>query len=44
MNGTDLFLFESEFARDTYQRTIGTPKAWCAACSMASPPTNSTRS
>jgi glycosyltransferase involved in cell wall biosynthesis len=26
MNGTDLFLFESAFARDTYQRTIGTPK------------------
>ncbi len=25
MNSTDLFLFESEFARDTYQRTIGTP-------------------
>jgi glycosyltransferase involved in cell wall biosynthesis len=27
MNSTDLFLFESTFARDTYQRTIGTPKA-----------------
>jgi glycosyltransferase involved in cell wall biosynthesis len=26
MNGTDLFLFESAFARDTYQRTVGTPK------------------
>jgi glycosyltransferase involved in cell wall biosynthesis len=26
MNSTDLFLFESVFARDTYQRTIGTPK------------------
>jgi glycosyltransferase involved in cell wall biosynthesis len=25
MNRTDLFLFESEFARDTYQRTIGIP-------------------
>jgi glycosyltransferase involved in cell wall biosynthesis len=25
MNNTDLFLFESTFARDTYQRTIGTP-------------------
>ncbi|SDS08983.1 glycosyltransferase family 4 protein [Bradyrhizobium canariense] len=25
MNQTDLFLFESAFARDTYQRTIGTP-------------------
>jgi glycosyltransferase involved in cell wall biosynthesis len=25
MNSTDLFLFESVFARDTYQRTIGTP-------------------
>ena len=25
MNGTDLFLFESAFARDTYLRTIGTP-------------------
>jgi glycosyltransferase involved in cell wall biosynthesis len=25
MNRTDLFLFESIFARDTYQRTIGTP-------------------
>jgi len=26
MNNTDLFLFESAFARDTYQRTIGTPQ------------------
>jgi glycosyltransferase involved in cell wall biosynthesis len=26
MNNTDLFLFESTFARDTYQRTIGKPK------------------
>lgn len=26
MNRTDLFLFESMFARDTYQRMIGTPK------------------
>ena len=26
MNATDLFLFESAFARDTYQRTIGVPK------------------
>ena len=26
MNNTDLFLFESAFARDTYQRTIGTPE------------------
>ncbi len=26
MNNTDLFLFESAFARDTYQRTIGMPK------------------
>lgn len=25
MNNTKLFLFESAFARDTYQRTIGTP-------------------
>jgi glycosyltransferase involved in cell wall biosynthesis len=25
MSRTDLFLFESAFARDTYQRTIGTP-------------------
>jgi glycosyltransferase involved in cell wall biosynthesis len=26
MNATDLFLFESAFARDTYQRMIGTPE------------------
>jgi glycosyltransferase involved in cell wall biosynthesis len=26
MNSTDLFLFESAFARNTYQRTIGTPE------------------
>ena len=26
MNNTDLFLFESAFARDTYQRTIGAPQ------------------
>jgi glycosyltransferase involved in cell wall biosynthesis len=26
MNSTDLFLFESAFARDTYQRMIGTPR------------------
>jgi|UPI00040DE889 glycosyltransferase involved in cell wall biosynthesis len=26
MDKTDLFLFESAFARDTYQRTVGTPK------------------
>ena len=26
MNSTDLFLFESAFARETYQRTIGVPK------------------
>ena len=26
MNSTDLFLFESAFARDTYQRTIGVPQ------------------
>jgi hypothetical protein len=25
MNSTDLFLFESAFVRDTYQRTIGMP-------------------
>jgi glycosyltransferase involved in cell wall biosynthesis len=27
MDSTDLFLFESEFARNTYQRTVGTPKS-----------------
>ena len=26
MNRTDLFLFESEFARNTYQRVVGAPK------------------
>jgi len=26
MNRTDLFLFESAFARDTYQRLVGTPR------------------
>jgi glycosyltransferase involved in cell wall biosynthesis len=26
MGSTDLFLFESEFARNTYQRIVGTPK------------------
>jgi glycosyltransferase involved in cell wall biosynthesis len=26
MNNTELFLFESAFARDTFQRTIGTPR------------------
>jgi glycosyltransferase involved in cell wall biosynthesis len=26
MNNTELFLFESAFARDTYRRTIGTPR------------------
>ena len=32
MNNTELFLFESAFARDTYQRTIGTPKAAVVRC------------
>lgn len=27
MDATDLFLFESAFARDTYQRIVGTPKS-----------------
>jgi glycosyltransferase involved in cell wall biosynthesis len=27
MDSTDLFLFESEFARNTYQRTVGIPKS-----------------
>jgi glycosyltransferase involved in cell wall biosynthesis len=27
MSRTDLFLFESEFARNTYQRVVGTPKS-----------------
>src|SRR5207245_10335237 len=26
MDATDLFLFESAFARDTYQRIVGTPQ------------------
>src|SRR5471032_2447141 len=32
MNSTDLFLFESAFARDTYQRTVGTPTAGLVRC------------
>jgi glycosyltransferase involved in cell wall biosynthesis len=32
MNNTDLFLFESTFARDTYQRTIGTPTKGLVRC------------
>jgi glycosyltransferase involved in cell wall biosynthesis len=32
MNRTDLFLFESAFARDTYQRTIGRPAKGVARC------------
>jgi glycosyltransferase involved in cell wall biosynthesis len=32
MNNTDLFLFESAFARDTYQRTIGTPARGLVRC------------
>ncbi len=32
MNSTDLFLFESAFARDTYQRTIGTPTGGLVRC------------
>jgi glycosyltransferase involved in cell wall biosynthesis len=32
MNNTELFLFESVFARNTYQRTIGTPKAGLVCC------------
>jgi glycosyltransferase involved in cell wall biosynthesis len=32
MNNTELFLFESKFARDTYQRTIGTPTAGLVRC------------
>ncbi|MFX5922367.1 hypothetical protein ABTE55_19505, partial [Acinetobacter baumannii] len=27
MNNTELFLFESSFARNTYQRMIGTPSS-----------------
>ena len=32
MNSTDLFLFESAFARDTYQRTVGTPTGGVVRC------------
>jgi glycosyltransferase involved in cell wall biosynthesis len=32
MNNTELFLFESAFARDTYQRTIGMPTAGLVRC------------
>ena len=32
MNNTELFLFESAFARDTYQRTIGTPSVGIVRC------------
>jgi glycosyltransferase involved in cell wall biosynthesis len=32
MNNTDLFLFESAFARDTYQRTVGTPTGGLVRC------------
>ena len=32
MNNTDLFLFESAFARNTYQRTIGTPGRGLVRC------------
>jgi glycosyltransferase involved in cell wall biosynthesis len=32
MNKTDLFLFESAFARGTYQRTIGTPTGGLVRC------------
>ena len=32
MNNTELFLFESTFARDTYQRTIGTPTTGLVRC------------
>ncbi len=32
MNNTELFLFESAFARDTYQRTIGTPTQGVVRC------------
>jgi len=32
MNNTDLFLFESAFARNTYQRTIGTPAKGLVRC------------
>ncbi len=32
MDNTDLFLFESAFARNTYQRTIGTPTRGLVRC------------
>lgn len=32
MNNTELFLFESAFARDTYQRTVGTPTGGVVRC------------
>jgi glycosyltransferase involved in cell wall biosynthesis len=32
MDSTDLFLFESAFARDTYQRLIGTPQQGVVRC------------
>ena len=32
MNNTDLFLFESAFARNTYQRMIGTPRKELVRC------------
>jgi glycosyltransferase involved in cell wall biosynthesis len=32
MNSTELFLFESAFARNTYQRTIGTPTKGLVRC------------
>jgi glycosyltransferase involved in cell wall biosynthesis len=32
MDNTELFLFESAFARDTYQRTIGTPTKAVVSC------------
>lgn len=32
MNNTELFLFESAFARETYQHTIGTPKRGLVRC------------
>jgi glycosyltransferase involved in cell wall biosynthesis len=32
MDNTELFLFESAFARDTYQRTIGTPSTGLVRC------------
>jgi glycosyltransferase involved in cell wall biosynthesis len=32
MNNTDLFLFESAFARDTYQRTVGVPTGGLVRC------------